>query len=47
VRVIDTNEPAARFWRKVIAEYTSGRYDEIVFDSDAWKGPVFTFNNHH
>jgi predicted acetyltransferase len=45
VRVIRANLPAQAFWRKVIAEYTKGAFQETVLDNDDWTGPVFSFNN--
>jgi predicted acetyltransferase len=45
VRVIQTNLPAQQFWRKVIADYTKGAFQETVLDNDDWTGPVFSFDN--
>lgn len=45
VRVIAENVPARDFWRRVLAEYTGGAYQEIEFDDEDWRGPVFTFDN--
>jgi predicted acetyltransferase len=45
VRVIENNEPAKNFWRRVISEYTDGNYEETQLDSDDWKGPAFSFDN--
>jgi predicted acetyltransferase len=46
VRVIQANLPAQAFWRKVIADYTKGAFQEIVLDNEDWRGPVFSFNNY-
>lgn len=45
VRVMQANLPAQEFWRKVIAAYTKGAFQETVLDNDDWTGPVFTFDN--
>lgn len=45
VRVMQTNVPAQVFWRKVIADYTHGAYQEETFENDDWTGPVFYFDN--
>ena len=42
---LDCNPPAQAFWRKVIAEYTGGNYQELILDDDNWKGPVQMFDN--
>ncbi|MHB1000897.1 MAG: GNAT family N-acetyltransferase [Armatimonadota bacterium] len=36
-----TNPPSHKFWRKVINEYTNGRYEEIKVDG--WDGPMQEF----
>ena len=43
--VIEKNTPAREFWRRVIGEFTRGNYQETLLDNDAWKGPVFSFDN--
>ncbi len=45
VRVIAANTPAQGFWRRVISDYTGGRFDEREFTNDDWTGPVFWFEN--
>jgi predicted acetyltransferase len=45
VRVIQANIPAQGFWRRVIAAYTKGTFQETVLDNDDWTGPVFSFDN--
>lgn len=45
VAVIERNVPAQAFWRKAIAEYTAGNFQETGLDSDDWTGPVFSFDN--
>jgi predicted acetyltransferase len=44
VRQRDQNPAAITFWRRVIAEYTSGRYEERRWDDATWVGPVQTFS---
>ena len=39
------NIPAQEFWRKIIEEYTAGRYTKIIMNNEIWKGPVQKFNN--
>jgi hypothetical protein len=34
-----------QFWRKVIAEYTHGNYQETVLDQETWSGPAQSFDN--
>lgn len=43
VRQTDGNGPALAFWRKVIARYTGGRFEESVHDGPRWRGPVQSF----
>lgn len=45
VQEMEANIPAQRFWRKVIAEYTGGLYQETHLKSDLWKGPAQYFDN--
>ena len=45
VAVIERNVPAQAFWRKAIAEYTAGNFQETALDNDDWTGPVFSFDN--
>lgn len=33
------------FWRRVVADYTGGRYNEVVLDDGRWNGPVRWFDN--
>lgn len=40
---IHANTGAIAFWRRVIAEYTAGRYSEVGTDDPAWEGPVQIF----
>ncbi len=42
---MESNTPAQQFWRKVIAEYTNGNFDEVILDDENWRGPVQTFDN--
>ncbi len=45
VRQFPANKAATNFWREVISGYTSGAYDEVVYDNDRWRGPVQMFDN--
>lgn len=45
VRVIDRNLPAQLFWRKVISDYTRGRFQETYLENTDWTGPIFSFDN--
>ncbi len=45
VRVITANAPAQGFWRRVISDYTGGRFNEQELANDDWTGPVFWFEN--
>jgi predicted acetyltransferase len=42
---IAQNPAAQAFWRKVIGEYTGGRYEEVFHDAEGWRGPVQTFHS--
>ena len=44
IRVLKKN-PAIRFWRKVIKEYTDGKYDEFEQSDEKWNGIVLSFKN--
>jgi predicted acetyltransferase len=39
------NPGATAFWRRVIGRYTSGRYEDVVWDNVTWRGPVQSFNH--
>jgi predicted acetyltransferase len=45
VRQILRNEAAQGFWRKVIAGYTGGGFQEVTLDDERWKGPVQSFES--
>jgi predicted acetyltransferase len=45
VRVIENNEPAKAFWKRVIGEYTGKNYREDWLDNENWVGPAFSFDN--
>ncbi len=44
VRQKEENSGALAFWRKVIARYTGGRFDERFCDDTRWRGPVQSFS---
>ncbi|WP_010500468.1 GNAT family N-acetyltransferase [Paenibacillus elgii] len=37
------NEPAQKFWRRIVDEYTKGSYQEMTRDD--WEGPIQTFRS--
>ncbi len=37
------NLPAQVFWRRIINEYTQGKFNEVNRDDDTWCGPVQVF----
>jgi predicted acetyltransferase len=43
VAEIEANFPAQKFWRKVIGEYTDGKFEEVRENS--WDGPIQVFTN--
>jgi predicted acetyltransferase len=43
VRQRDENPAATAFWRRAIAAYTGGRYQEVHWNDARWTGPVQTF----
>ena len=45
VRQMGANAPAIAFWRRVIGDYTGGRFVEMELDDRRWRGPVQTFDN--
>jgi predicted acetyltransferase len=45
VRQRDAATQATAFWRRAIAHYTGGRYQEVRWDDAAWTGPVQTFSS--
>lgn len=45
VRIHIRNEPAAVFWRKVIAGYTGGAFHDVPLVDDPWHRAIFTFDS--
>ena len=39
------NVGAQAFWRAVIDRYTGGRFTDVQWNDDRWRGPVQTFDN--
>lgn len=39
------NVAATTFWRRVVARYTAGAFDEVILDDDRWRGPVQRFDS--
>lgn len=44
VRQIMSNVAATAFWRRAIAAYTGGTFEEILVDDERWHGPVQSFD---
>jgi predicted acetyltransferase len=44
VREIAGNDAAHRFWRKAIAAYTRDTFDELMVETERWRGWVQRFN---
>ncbi|MEH1821013.1 MAG: GNAT family N-acetyltransferase [Nostoc sp.] len=45
IHQITTNVVAQKFWRRVIADYTAGKFTETVMEIDDWRGTVQCFDN--
>ena len=45
VAQIAQNTSATAFWRKVIARYTNGQFQETSLDNETWHGPVQSFQS--
>lgn len=45
IRQIRANKPATAFWRAVVSRYTGGRFTEVIYDDERWRGPVQSFDN--
>ena len=45
VEEMAVNLPAQAFWRKVIGDYTAGRYVERIRDDEEWQGPEQIFHS--
>lgn len=43
VRERAENPSATAFWRRVIGRYTSGDFEDLLWDDDRWRGPVQRF----
>jgi len=37
------NREAQAFWRKVIDDFTAGKFEEVFINSESWHGPVQVF----
>jgi predicted acetyltransferase len=44
VRQTASNVAATAFWRKTIAAYMGGRFQEVAWDDERWRGPVQSFD---
>ncbi|MHC5600007.1 MAG: GNAT family N-acetyltransferase [Nostoc sp.] len=45
IHQITTNAVARKFWCRVIAEYTGGKFTETVMEDEDWRGTVQCFDN--
>ena len=45
VREVARNTAAQAFWRKVVGRYTGGRFTEVTWDDDCFRGIVQRFDN--
>lgn len=45
VRQRPENRDATAFWRRAIAHYTGGRFDEALWNDAQWRGPVQRFDS--
>jgi predicted acetyltransferase/uncharacterized protein (DUF983 family) len=45
IRETAENVPAQQFWRRIVGEYTGGRFEETVFDRDDERFVLQTFDN--
>ena len=45
VREVANNLPAQAFWRRIIARYSGGSFEDHLWDDERWRGPVQTFDN--
>ncbi len=45
VHEVECNAPSQHFWRRVISDYTGGKYSEVHLDSESSKGLIQCFEN--
>jgi predicted acetyltransferase len=45
VRQRHQNLAATAFWRRVIGDYTGGRFEDLVLDDERWRGPAQRFDS--
>jgi predicted acetyltransferase len=45
VRQEAKNVAATAFWRRIVARYTGGRFEDLVLDDERWRGPVQRFDS--
>jgi predicted acetyltransferase len=45
VREKPENHGATVFWRRIIARYTGGAFEDLVLDEERWHGPVQRFDS--
>ncbi len=45
VRQRPENLDATAFWRPAIARYTGGRFDDVLWNDEQWRGPVQRFDS--
>ena len=39
------NTPATAFWRRVVGEFSGGKFEETFLDDDRWHGPMQSFES--
>jgi predicted acetyltransferase len=45
VRQRPENHDATAFWRRAVAHYTAGRFDDSMWNDERWRGPVQRFDS--
>ena len=45
VHELQSNAPSQVFWRRIIAEYTGGKYTEVQWNGGTSDGPIQSFDN--
>jgi predicted acetyltransferase len=45
VRQKAENQGGIAFWRRAVARYTSGQFEELILDDQRWRGPVQRFDS--
>jgi predicted acetyltransferase len=45
VRQREENQAATAFWRQVIDQHTAGRFEDVSWNDERWRGPVQRFES--